>query len=118
MGRTAYGVSKAGVIALTKYVATQYGREGVRCNAIIPGRIVIPERGSNLPPEVEAAITDNTPSPRQGVSADVAKVVAFLASDDAGFINGEQITVDGGVSAHGPMYATSRRLLIGGQDQH
>ena len=98
---TAYGVSKAGIITLTQYVATQHGKEGIRCNAIAPGLIVTPSTQSTYVngPFGEMMLR-HTLTKRLGKPADIAAAVAFLASDDAEFITGQLITVDGGMSAH------------------
>jgi NAD(P)-dependent dehydrogenase (short-subunit alcohol dehydrogenase family) len=99
---TAYGVSKAGLIVLTKYIATQYGKDGIRCNAISPGVIITSDS-----PDKAAANVDNLANysvnvllPNLGVPDDIAGVVSFLASSDARFITGENIRVDGGMESH------------------
>jgi NAD(P)-dependent dehydrogenase (short-subunit alcohol dehydrogenase family) len=99
---TAYGVSKAGLIVLTKYIATQYGKDGIRCNAISPGVIIT----SDSPDKAAANVDDfgkysvNVLLPNLGVPDDIASVVSFLASSDARFITGENIRVDGGMESH------------------
>ncbi|WP_067672396.1 SDR family NAD(P)-dependent oxidoreductase [Nocardia miyunensis] len=98
---TGYGCTKAALLALTAYTATQYGREGVRCNAICPGTTRTPP-AQQLP----AAITDiyrrHTPAPDLNGPAELAQVYLFLASDASSGINGETIRVDGGLLAHQP----------------
>lgn len=103
---TAYGVSKAGIITLTQYVATQHGKEGIRCNAIAPGLIVTPATASSYAtgPFGEMMLRHHL-TPRLGTPADIASMVAFLASDEAGFITGQVICVDGGLLAHAPYHA-------------
>jgi NAD(P)-dependent dehydrogenase (short-subunit alcohol dehydrogenase family) len=105
--RTAYGVSKAGVCMLTQYVATQYGRFGIRCNAISPGLVMTPKMESTeaLPEYVREIYQLSHLVPRFAYPQDIANVVAFLASDDAGYINGQILCVDGGMLAHTPSYA-------------
>lgn len=101
LSRIAYGTSKAGAIALTRYVATQYGRRGIRCNAVAPG-LILTEASKQAVPELIAMISNHVLTPRLGKPEDVAAVVAFLASEDAGFINGETICCNGGSQAHQP----------------
>jgi NAD(P)-dependent dehydrogenase (short-subunit alcohol dehydrogenase family) len=108
--RTAYGVSKAGLDGLTRYVATQYGKRGVRCNAIAPGVIETPALRQNVPPEQIALFERHHLTPRLGTPEDVAAAVVFLASDDAAFITGQVISVDGGLLAHHPTLAEMRAL--------
>ena len=110
VARTAYGCSKAGLEMLTRYVATQYGRRGVRCNAIAPGVISTPALVANVPPEQIAVYEGNTPSPRLGSPDDIAAAVVFLASDASAFVNGQTLLVDGGLMAHHPTYAEFVRL--------
>ncbi len=102
--RTAYGVSKAGVDGLTRYVATQYGKRGIRCNAIAPGVIETPALRQNVPPEEIALFERHHLTPRLGRPEDIAAAVVFLASDDAAFITGQILSVDGGLLAHHPMF--------------
>ncbi len=101
LSRIAYGTSKAGVIALTRSVATQYGRQGIRCNAVAPG-LILTEAARGGVPELIEMIQNHVLTPRLGTPEDVAAVVAFLASEDAGFINGETIVCNGGSLAHQP----------------
>jgi NAD(P)-dependent dehydrogenase (short-subunit alcohol dehydrogenase family) len=98
LGLTAYGASKAAVIQLTRSLAVQYGRANVRTNCVAPGVILTEQLVENAP-ELESATLAQLPSPRVGEPTDVASVVAFLASDEAGFINGQVIRCDGGASA-------------------
>ena len=108
--RTAYGVSKAGVDGLTRYVATQYGKRGIRCNAIAPGVIETPALRQNVPPEQVALFERHHLTPRLGTPEDIAAAVVFLASDDAAFITGQVLSVDGGLLAHHPTVAEVRAL--------
>lgn len=95
---SAYSTSKGAVAALTRQMATDYGPSGIRVNAVGPGLIETPltaERIRTQPWRRRIAI-DQAPLQRVGTPADVARAVAFLASDDAGFITGELLKVDGG----------------------
>lgn len=103
--RSAYGSAKAGVAMFTKYVATMYGRQNIRANAVAPGLIMSPAAVENLDPAQGRRFARNRLIERPGVPDDVAAMVAFLASDLAGFITGQVINVDGGVLAHAPSYA-------------
>ncbi|MEM9174272.1 MAG: SDR family NAD(P)-dependent oxidoreductase [Myxococcota bacterium] len=107
---TAYAVSKAAVNALTQYVATQYGKRGIRCNAILPGLIMTPAVEVGLTPPVVDMILDHHMTPEAGRPEDIAAMVAFLASDEARYVTGQLIRVDGGITSHAPTYADLRRM--------
>jgi NAD(P)-dependent dehydrogenase (short-subunit alcohol dehydrogenase family) len=102
MGLTAYGVAKAGVINLTRYVATQYGRRNIRCNAVAPGLISTERANEVVAPPVQKIFEEHNLVPRNGRPEDIGHVVAFLASEEAAFITGQTIVVDGGAFTHGP----------------
>lgn len=109
----AYGSSKGAVNSLTKYVATMYGAAGIRCNAVSPGPILTPSLASNLTDEVRAILLANSLTGKLGEPEDVARLVAFLASDDAAYINGEVIRVDGGMLTHSTTYAQFMGMSAG-----
>ena len=94
-GEAAYSTAKAGVIGLTKTVAREAGPDGVTVNAVVPGLIRTPPM-IQLPDKYKEPILAQTLLRRMGEPVEVAKVVAFLASDDASFITGSTITVSGG----------------------
>jgi NAD(P)-dependent dehydrogenase (short-subunit alcohol dehydrogenase family) len=98
--RTAYGVSKAGVNALTMYVATSHGKQGVRVNTILPGLIITDAVRAHLDDNMLAGLGKATLTPAVGQPEDIADVVVFLASDESRYITGQMIAVDGGMSAH------------------
>jgi NAD(P)-dependent dehydrogenase (short-subunit alcohol dehydrogenase family) len=102
----AYGASKAALISLTRYVATEFGKQGIRSNAISPGFIVIPEKADRE--AVEATMLRHHLTPRLGRPEDIAALVVFLASDESAFITGQNICVDGGLLAHQPFLADFR----------
>jgi NAD(P)-dependent dehydrogenase (short-subunit alcohol dehydrogenase family) len=105
LSRTAYGASKGGINVLTSYVATQYGRKGIRCNAISPGLVMTPAADRNLTGAMREIFRNNHLSARFGQPVDIANLVAFLASDEGSFINGQVILADGGMMAHTPVYS-------------
>ncbi|MBJ22636.1 MAG: SDR family oxidoreductase [bacterium] len=111
--RTAYAASKAGLQSLTLSVATQYGKQGIRCNAIAPGVILTPALEANVSAEQVAVYLSNTLTPRLGVPEDIAAAVVFLASDAASFITGQILSVDGGLLAHHPTVSEIRKLVEG-----
>jgi NAD(P)-dependent dehydrogenase (short-subunit alcohol dehydrogenase family) len=96
----AYSSSKAAVNAFTRNTATQYGKQGIRCNAILPGLILTQLSRAMLPPETLAMLEKHTLMPRLGQPEDIAKALVFLASDDASFVTGQLFSVDGGISVH------------------
>lgn len=105
--RAAYGAAKGGVIGLTKAMAADYLDQRIRCNAVCPGTIASPSlegRIAELARELgsqEAAtqyFLDRQPAGRLGTPDEVAALCAFLASDESGFITGQAINVDGGIS--------------------
>lgn len=94
-GEAAYCVAKAGVIGLTKTVAREAGIDGVTVNAIVPGLIRTPPM-EKLPEKYKQPIIEQTLLGRMGEPEEVARVAAFLASDDASYVTGTTITVSGG----------------------
>jgi NAD(P)-dependent dehydrogenase (short-subunit alcohol dehydrogenase family) len=111
VARLAYGVSKAGLDSLTRYVATQYGKRGIRCNSIAPGVIATPALAANVPREQIAIYEESHLTPRLGSPEDIAAMVLFLASDAARFVTGQTLCVDGGLLAHHPTYAGFRAQI-------
>lgn len=109
--RAAYGTSKAAIIGLTRNIATQYGRRGIRCVCIAPGIIQTPAVTANVPPEALAALRRHHLTPRLGVPEDIGHAVVFLASDRAGFITGITIPIDGGFCSHVATYADEVALV-------
>src|SRR6185369_18056075 len=101
--RIAYGTSKAAVIGLTKYVAAQHGRQGIRCNAILPGPIMTASLAQF--PDLVTRIKRQALTSRLGKAADIAAMAAFLAADESEYITGQAYSVDGGHLAHQPQMA-------------
>lgn len=92
-----YGASKAALNLLTKHVATTYGRDGVRCNAVAPGVVLTDNVRSRLTAEDIELYVSRASLPRAAEPSQLASVVAFLAGDDAALITGQIISVDGGL---------------------
>ena len=95
-GQTNYGASKAGIIGFTKSLARELGSRGVRANVVAPG-YVRSQLTDVLPEEATSAMLGNTPLGRLGEPSDVAGAVRFLCSDEASFITGDVLLVDGGL---------------------
>ena len=95
-GQTNYGASKAGIIGFTKSLARELGSRNVRANVVAPG-YVNTRLTDVLPEEARGAMLSNTPLGRLGEPEDVAGAVRFLCSDEASFITGEVLLVDGGL---------------------
>ncbi len=101
----AYDAAKAGLVALTRQIAAEYGPDNIRANAILPGLIVDLPADELAPPWVRA-MQDHYPMGRVGASADVAAAVLYLASDGARFVTGAALVVDGGMTARSPEWVT------------
>jgi 3-oxoacyl-[acyl-carrier protein] reductase len=97
-GQTNYVATKSGVIGMTRVWARELGRKGVRVNAIAPGFIAT-DMTAKMPEDVLDGMKKKTPLGRLGAPEDVAKAYLFLASDEASFINGQVLGVDGGLVA-------------------
>src|SRR6478609_8922430 len=98
--RAAYGASKAGVVLLTKSVASQYGKRGIRCNAVAPGLTLTPGAVGNATPEYIETSLALYPMPRLCAPEDVANAVLFLASDEAAYVNAATLMLDGGATVY------------------
>jgi len=96
-GQTNYAATKAGVIGMTKTMARELGRKGIRVNAVAPGFIAT-EMVQKMPQEVIDGMVSKTPVGRMGTPEDIANAYVFLASDQASFITGTVISVDGGIT--------------------
>jgi 3-oxoacyl-[acyl-carrier protein] reductase len=94
--QAAYSASKAGILGLTKTVTLEHGRDGICCNAVLPG-LIATELVSSMPKEILNRSIANTPALRLGEMKEIGHVIVFLASDQASFINGAEIHVDGGL---------------------
>jgi NAD(P)-dependent dehydrogenase (short-subunit alcohol dehydrogenase family) len=101
--RVAYGVSKAALNQLTRHLATRYGRDGIRANAIAPGFILTQTAATNVPADVQRRLAEANPTRRLGTPDDIARVVVFLCSDASSYVNGQVLHVDGGHQVAGMM---------------
>ena len=96
-GQTAYAASKAGVVGLTKSLAKELASRGVTANAVAPGYIET-DMTAALPEASRAAMVQGIPAARPGKPEEVARAVAFLASEESGYITGQVLRVDGGMA--------------------
>ncbi|MCY1313237.1 NADP-dependent 7-alpha-hydroxysteroid dehydrogenase [compost metagenome] len=92
-------------------MAAQHGKQGIRCNAVAPGLIVTPATADNYAGPAGEMMLSHHLTPRLGDVSDIANAVLFLASDEAGFITGQVINVDGGLLSHQPYLADERRFI-------
>jgi len=98
-GDIAYGTSKAAIMQLTRQIAADYAEQGIVCNTVAPGKIYTGKGGWEADPSRQSNASLRTPWPRRGEPADVARSILFLAGDDATFVTGATLMVDGGWSA-------------------
>jgi len=96
MGQSNYAASKFGIIGLTKTWAKEMGRDGIRVNAVAPG-YTMTEMLQTVPEKILTAISEKTPLKRLGKPEDIANAYYFLASDEAAFVTGQVLSVDGGL---------------------
>jgi len=94
-GQANYAASKAGLIGLTKTIAKEYGTRNITCNAVAPG-FINTEMTKDLPQEFKDHVTKTAPLGRLGEVEDIANAVFFLSSDEASYITGQVLVVDGG----------------------
>lgn len=111
-GSIAYGPSKAAMTQLSRELALLYGRQGIRANTVSPGHLLTPLAERLLPPEMRTQRRDVSPLGIEGDAWDVALAVRFLASDEARFITGVNLPVDGGVTEIGALPAHA--LILSG----
>lgn len=113
---TVYGAAKAALNQLARSVSTQWGKSGIRSNAIAPG-LILTRNGVALGEELINAFIDHCDTPYVGQSQDIANLVAFLASDASRYITGQTIHIDGGFGHHNPMVADQRSsgVMVAGE---
>lgn len=95
-GQTNYVATKAGVIGMTKVWARELGRYGIRVNAVAPG-FTATDMVASMPEKIQEAMKARTPLGRMGTPRDIANAYLFLASDEASFVSGDVLRVDGGM---------------------
>jgi len=100
-GRTAYGTSKAAIIGLTRQMAVEFAAYGITANAVAPGPVDTPLTAAMHSVKTRESYCAAIPMQRYGKPAEIAAAVAFLASDDASYITGHTLPVDGGFLAAG-----------------
>lgn len=105
---SAYAASKAGIAMLSKSVAAQYGKQGIRSNAIQIGLVLGENALHTMPDEIRDILLDNHLTPALGTPRQLADIVAFLASEESSFITGHTLAADGGFSSHTPSMAAMR----------
>lgn len=110
LGATAYACAKAGVEMLTKSVALQYGKQGIRCNCVRPGLIVTPQNDAVVPETLREIFLNNICVTRYGEPDDIGYLCVYLASDESEFVSGQIMTVDGGMNSHVPTVGEFRKL--------
>jgi 3-oxoacyl-[acyl-carrier protein] reductase len=104
VGRSAYGASKGGVIALTKIMAVELAPLQVRVNAVAPGPVDTDQSRATHTAATRRSYLERIPMNRYGTADEIAAGVVFLASDDSGFVTGHVLNVDGGFDAAGLMF--------------
>ncbi len=96
-GMSAYGASKGALAAATKSIAAEYGRRGITANCVAPG-VIETDQTRKIPSERQKQLKEQIPIRRFGTPEEVANIVAYLASERASYINGQQIQINGGLS--------------------
>src|SRR5690606_1189852 len=107
-----YGATKAMVNWFVQTIATTFGKQGIRCNAILPGVIQTPSMLAWSTPEMTQEFLELQNVPRLGLPEDIASLALFLASDEAAYVNGAHYRCDGGMTAGVPFVPLMRKLLV------
>ncbi|OAB34951.1 oxidoreductase [Paenibacillus macquariensis subsp. defensor] len=115
--RSAYGASKAAVVQLTKYIATQYGKDNIRCNGVAPGLILTPAAKNNMSQALLDTFMKYNALPYHGEADDIGNTVLFLASDESKFITGQTIQVEGGHYLANPTIPDFKELMAQAQSK-
>lgn len=109
--RTVYAATKAAIESLTRSTAAQYGKSGIRANAIAPGVTLTPSVIAHMPAEYIEGFERHHLTARLGRPADIAAAALYLASDESAFVTGHVLAVDGGLTSHQPVVGDDPRLL-------
>jgi NAD(P)-dependent dehydrogenase (short-subunit alcohol dehydrogenase family) len=112
-GRVAYAACKAAINSLTQSIATQYGKAGIRCNAIAPGLVLSPSARDAMDDAGRQLFLRHVLTPYLGKPEHIANLAVFLASDEAAYITGQIICADGGQLAHHPAWADQVSQPVG-----
>ena len=110
LGSTAYACAKAGVDMLTKSTALQYGKKNIRCNCVRPGLIVTPQNEANVPQALKDIFLSNIMVNRYGCPEDIGHMCVYLGSDEAAYVTGQVVNVDGGLNSHVSTVAQFKEL--------
>ena len=105
ISRIAYGVSKSAINNITKQMAMQYARYGIRVNAVLPGMTATEAVTANMPEEFQKSFLSHVPLNRMGTPEDIANAVYFFASDLSSYITGDIMEVSGGYALGTPQYS-------------
>jgi len=108
---SAYAASKAALIMLARSIAAQYGKQGIRANALLIGLAPAENAHESMPAEMLQIIRDNHLTPELGTPKQIADAVAFLASDESSFVTGSTLSVDGGFGSHTPSMVAMKSLF-------
>ena len=96
LGGASYSASKAGLLGLMRHLAAEVGRDGITANAVLPGMVLTPLVDRRASEQAKRELFDTVPAGRGASTEEIGEVVAFLAADSAAYINGAELTVDGG----------------------
>lgn len=110
-----YSATKAGLLGLTRNVTLEYARKGITCNAVLPG-LIGTENVLAMPPAITEHFISVTPARRIGKPEEVAYLVAFLCSDEAAYINGAEIDIDGGARLNTVALGSQKEIGVRKQD--
>jgi NAD(P)-dependent dehydrogenase (short-subunit alcohol dehydrogenase family) len=108
---TSYACSKAALLALSRMVAAQYGKQGIRSNAIVIGFVVNEHAQKEVDDEIKQILLDQHLTPALGTPRQIADVVAFLAGDESSFVTGHTMVADGGFTSHAPSLTSIRQFF-------
>jgi NAD(P)-dependent dehydrogenase (short-subunit alcohol dehydrogenase family) len=99
--RSTYGIAKGGIVQMTRMLAIEWARQGIRVNAVAPGTVETPSRKAHFDadPQARTRMLARIPNGRFGLPEEVAGAVAYLASEDAAYVTGQTLVLDGGLTA-------------------